>query len=105
MAIIITSINNFIFKSHDDKEYELQRKISSLQDDLDHAQDGMRESSAREERDSVQLVKAQREARTLSARAAALQHQVTEIQDKLEIEKKRKEDLLSQLGNASLSLR
>ena len=76
----------------------MQGKLTLLQEELEHLQEGARESGVREERDSLHLLRAQREARTVGARCTALQEQLQSTEDKLEFEKKKREDLTSQLG-------
>ncbi|CAL4074871.1 unnamed protein product, partial [Meganyctiphanes norvegica] len=56
-----------------DTEYDLEQKIVSLEEDLKRLQEEVHTRGIREERDSVAVVRAQREVRTLSTKSQTLQ--------------------------------
>lgn len=70
----------------------LEEEVLSLREDLqDHG--------VREERETVAVVRAERETRTLTARITALQEQLAMTEEKVTVEKSRKDALQNELGD------
>ncbi|ROT85879.1 putative protein fantom-like [Penaeus vannamei] len=88
----------------EDTEYELQQKILHLEEELSSLRDELRDRGVREERDSVAVVRAQREARTMAARTTALEEQLSVTEEKVIAGKSRIESLQSELERMTSKL-
>ncbi|XP_037782449.1 protein fantom-like [Penaeus monodon] len=88
----------------EDTEYELQQKILHLEEELSSLRDELRDRGMREERDSVAVVRAQREARTMAARTTALEEQLSVTEEKVIAGKSRIESLQSELERMTSKL-
>ncbi|XP_047474176.1 protein fantom-like [Penaeus chinensis] len=88
----------------EDTEYELQQKILHLEEELSSLRDELRDRGVREERDSVAVVRAQREARTMAARTTALEEQLSVTEEKVIAGKSRIESLQSELERITSKL-
>ncbi|XP_069942029.1 protein fantom isoform X3 [Cherax quadricarinatus] len=84
-------------QSAEDAEYELQQKIAMLQEEVTSLREDLHDQGVREERETLAIVRAEREARTLSARTTALQEQLAVTEEKVAAEKSRKEALQNEL--------
>ncbi|XP_071514163.1 protein fantom-like isoform X2 [Panulirus ornatus] len=85
----------------EDTEYEFQQKIAILEEEIINLREDLHKHGVREERDSVAVVRAEREARTLSARTTALKEQLAVTEEKVEAERSRKDALQSDLERIS----
>ncbi|XP_042886343.1 X-linked retinitis pigmentosa GTPase regulator-interacting protein 1-like isoform X2 [Penaeus japonicus] len=88
----------------EDTEYELQQKILHLEEELSSLREELRDRGIREERDSVAVVRAQREARTMAARTTALEEQLSVTEEKIIAGKSRIESLQNELERMTSKL-
>ncbi|KAK7021976.1 hypothetical protein SK128_006310, partial [Halocaridina rubra] len=84
-------------QSAEDTEYEWQQKYSVLEDEVGSLRLDLRERGVREERDSVAIIRSQREIHTLTARSTALQEQLVLTEDKVDAEKAKANTLQAEL--------
>ncbi|XP_069183789.1 protein fantom isoform X7 [Procambarus clarkii] len=81
----------------EDTEYELQQKIAMLEEEVLSLREDLQDHGVREERETVAVVRAERETRTLTARITALQEQLAMTEEKVTVEKSRKDALQNEL--------
>ena len=85
-------------QSAEESEYDWQQKLSVLEEEVTSLRQELRDRGVREERDSVAIIRAQREAHTLNARSTALQEQIVLAEEKVVAEKSRSSSLQAELG-------
>ncbi|XP_076059344.1 uncharacterized protein LOC143035962 isoform X2 [Oratosquilla oratoria] len=84
--------------------YEWQQKVANLEEELTHLQGNVRERDVREERDSVALVRAQREVRTLTSQVTALQQHLTTAEEQVASYKIKRDTYENDIDNATKKL-
>ncbi|XP_068234786.1 LOW QUALITY PROTEIN: protein fantom-like [Palaemon carinicauda] len=86
-----------IQQTTEDSEYDWQQKLNALEEEVTSLRQALKDRGIREERDSVAIIRAQREAHALTARSTALQEQIVITEEKVVAERSRSSLLQAEL--------
>ncbi|XP_064096532.1 protein fantom-like [Macrobrachium nipponense] len=88
----------------EDSEYDWQQKLNALEEEVTTLRQELKDRGIREERDSVAIIRAQREAHALTARSTALQEQIVLTEEKIVAERSRSSSLQAEFEKTNNKL-
>ncbi|XP_066972238.1 protein fantom-like isoform X2 [Macrobrachium rosenbergii] len=88
----------------EDSEYDWQQKLNGLEEEVTSLRQELKDRGIREERDSVAIIRAQREAHAQTARSTALQEQIVLTEEKIVAERSRSSSLQAEFEKANNKL-